>query len=915
MNENQNYFLPRNRSWQWEEGDSVVQMIHPDRTTICFRPEVSEILDWLVEGGFPCFSTILGCFLALKDKGLFLTFSEQQLSEIPNAEWNFLRETPEPKLELLHRSFEKLQKYKETFVQDKKLRQFWFQAVLSKCKPTVIKEKARELKTFFENEFFACQLEDQVFDAGKWTLESVFDLLNAIDSVDYGQLEFQKKTGVTGPPKPVPEDLSFSQKVKNAVKNLDGNYDLQIVAKAAQELMAAADLPRLNRRQAGTPDGGYGDIANRGSLDRLLLSELANDNDVLAVRLAMNEAMYLQRQPSTVKEKQHQLVLIHSGVRSWGIPRLLATSFALAVAASCDNDTTFHCYRSADEDCLPVFLDSAEGIKEHLIELPTSLHPGASLPKFLKEIYTGSLRTNPPLLILEPSEFFDPQFQRDLLQTSIDSWIVGMVDRMGGLQLLNWSHNGKQILRNIQLNVPELLEEAKSIEQSFSDSELPAIVHLDSLPLRIPASLVSGRFLKTKKHFFSFTKCGRLLNWNLSGKGPEEIYCQLPPGNPHVSYDLKTGIVALIYRTSQQTNVYWFSDNDLVVHHFQLPRKIKHKNVIVNNQWICFYGSEALINFDLQNGRKESDARYSPLSLSGIFGMERGSFEWKMLVSSSRGFEWDRLSKGFSSAPLNDNISKFFLPEKANGPVALTKDGKLYWSSLSKEKWKHDKVPLTFGVSTTSLCSVDRQRLICTDQTESVLVKFSENGPQFERNYGKDLKNILEDVPRNAFGYESFRKNFQGIGIVSGDLLGLVTGNGSVVCFELIQNKICLLKKKSPGNIESLQKFSTLENSKNLLLEIASWQNDLSESKTFAVLDRRGLLHLRSSGSSLPELTFVMRDGMTSGWCSTGEVFGHPYFHHPSSVVVEESVIYEKYLYPLVGNIAFRSQVGGEKRK
>jgi hypothetical protein len=45
-----------------------------------------------------------------------------------------------------------------------------------------------------------------------------------------------------------------------------------------------------------------------------------------------------------------------------------------------------------------------------------------------------------------------------------------------------------------------------------------------------------------------------------------------------------------------------------------------------------------------------------------------------------------------------------------------------------------------------------------------------------------------------------------------------------------------------------------------------------------AVLDGRGLLHLKSSNTSLPELTIVIAEGATSGWRSDGTWWGNRYF-------------------------------------
>ena len=79
--------------------------------------------------------------------------------------------------------------------------------------------------------------------------------------------------------------------------------------------------------------GGVADITNRGPLDRLLLSELAHDDLTLAARVALNEALYLRREPPMREPPGALGLLLDSGVRLWGIPRVLATAVALALIA------------------------------------------------------------------------------------------------------------------------------------------------------------------------------------------------------------------------------------------------------------------------------------------------------------------------------------------------------------------------------------------------------------------------------------------------------------------------------------------------------------------------------------------------------------------------------------------------------
>ena len=56
-------------------------------------------------------------------------------------------------------------------------------------------------------------------------------------------------------------------------------------------------------------------------------------------------------------------------------------------------------------------------------------------------------------------------------------------------------------------------------------------------------------------------------------------------------------------------------------------------------------------------------------------------------------------------------------------------------------------------------------------------------------------------------------------------------------------------------------------------LRRATWQNGSS-----AVLDSRGMLHLKSAGATIPEATIVLAEGALGGWLADGSYWGFGYF-------------------------------------
>jgi hypothetical protein len=105
------------------------------------------------------------------------------------------------------------------------------------------------------------------------------------------QLELAVRTGMSAVPEPAALDLPHATRALRLLDELDRDALLATTAARARRLLAAWRplRGRLGEPQVAaiTPAG----LSLRGPLDRLLLSELAHDPDVLLARLALGEAL------------------------------------------------------------------------------------------------------------------------------------------------------------------------------------------------------------------------------------------------------------------------------------------------------------------------------------------------------------------------------------------------------------------------------------------------------------------------------------------------------------------------------------------------------------------------------------------------------------------------------------------------
>src|SRR5262249_7407213 len=204
-----------------------------------------------------------------------------------------------------------------------------------------------------------------------WNAPTVFwyelrSLRDGLNRLDADSLALRLKTGLDEVVAPAEIDLTPAERARSLIAQLEDDDELSGVGRLARHLMAAVTLPRAVSDREDLPLGGVSDISNRGPLDRLLLSELAHDDLTLAVRVATGEALYLRREQPPRTPPRERVLLLESGIRTWGVPRVFATAVALALTATTDTHTDVVCYRAAGGGVLPVDLTTRQGLIEHL---------------------------------------------------------------------------------------------------------------------------------------------------------------------------------------------------------------------------------------------------------------------------------------------------------------------------------------------------------------------------------------------------------------------------------------------------------------------------------------------------------------------------------------------------------------------
>lgn len=192
------------------------------------------------------------------------------------------------------------------------------------------------------------------------------------------QVALRQRTGLTELPAPDPEVLPLRERTARLLASMDDDPDLAGLARLARQLMAALRVPQLPPRTLERPSGGVAGLCNRGALDRLALSELAMDDEVLAIRIALQEALYVEPESPRGEPACHRRVLLDSSTAMWGSARVTAVGVALALRGLADRATGVEVFAAQRNRLYEVDLDSRQGLTEQLARLDDAVDPRAA---------------------------------------------------------------------------------------------------------------------------------------------------------------------------------------------------------------------------------------------------------------------------------------------------------------------------------------------------------------------------------------------------------------------------------------------------------------------------------------------------------------------------------------------------------
>lgn len=891
---------PEPRFWEWDD-DAIVWCSH---STIVFREELRRIVERLAPDGLPRFTSLLLLLAACRDG-----WSRSRLDQVLYREQTSHAESPHLSgfddliagLDALHRLPAELR----TSVEAKSA---LAEIVFEGCRAVGPKDAysvAAVLSLPPTPEIFR----NEIRRGNRPHVAAALVAMRAgLSRVDEARLRLRLRTGLDQLIEPAEVVAPPPLGLREFVLQLRDDAELGGLGRLACDLMAAVQLPRALGRPDELPVGGVSDLSNRGPLDRLLVSELAHDDLTLAVRVAVGEALYLRREAPPTPPARQRLILLDSGIRMWGVPRVFATAAALAFAATAESGAV-SCFRAADDDIEPVGLATREGLVEHLERLEPAPHPAAALPSFFDAGQIAGQHAD-LLLITHDDVWADAEFRAAFVARAFRPdgaaggalHYLATVDCGGHFRLLAVTPRGSKLIREARLDLKRLTaptqRPAAPLIHHDAGSELPAILSVEPFPLLLSHDTAHRPCAFHPKHgSVTITHDGRLMHWQRPGWAARQVTDQVPRGRIiHFSLD-DEGAVRLVVRDVSRVprllvaKLYRRDCNLTQIHRDSdaVPDVVLHRGVLLFASAISRPGQVEKIT------RGEHTAAKFPLlvqvvndrgQIAGSVGTVANYLSGRFFVMGStwHAASYDGQSVSFTefrvhSSLRSERILAMFDRAGYDGPWAITGSGKIMSAIDGRKAFDGLREPLhRWNISPPG----DRVLLVSASLRE-YLVDFSHGAPTVAKanrgGFSGDLHRHLLGPEVAAFICSAkIQHRFHTIGVDRNRDLMLVGRAGKLRIWysQFSKPDGLYIGRTGKQPLRFACRFEQLHGppGASFVLRVARWADG-----SRAYLDSRGLLHLKSGDRALPEVSLVLGDQRpASAWSSDARLWGTEFY-------------------------------------
>jgi hypothetical protein len=895
-NQAANYLrAPFKACWSWAENGAV--LVWRDGTTVAFREEVIAVLERLAGQNLPAFSAIALLLAACRGKVPEVADVIGKTSEPARWENAGVLKSARQQLALqVESTLDELRKLRELpadLLTGLNAKSFLAEIVFESAR-LERQTDPNEILQGLKGPFSDAELNST--DGDSWTVSQVghlFMIARGLKPHSAETLRLRLLTGLDLLPGAAEIEVSPADQARKLLQDLLRDEEHAGLARAARDLMAAIRLPRHLAEPEELAIGGVSDISNRGPLDRLLLSELAHDDLTLATRVALNEALYLRREPPAREPPSTLALLLDSGVRLWGLPRLFATAVALALVARERRHGQISVWRAHEHDVRAVDLLTRRGLVSHLAELEADYNPAEALVAFAQKCagdfgQGGSRDENSTdsVLITHRDTIQDPDFRRCLSDHPQNIRFIAAVDRTGRFELHATPLAHRPPLCEATLDLESLFKErspATPLNDKAKDPGFPLIFNVRPFPLLLP---VHG---KIESYWPNASGDGgvcvmkdrRLLKWKNSEQGSQQIAAGIPWGGQTLWLEeIAEGKVNLVRL--------WGKKRILLIQSDQNAPACDCRDLDLRNcapvafhqahNFLYIIGFSSTEVCDLRSG--EIAGRGSTPSgmthRSGCFFTHPSG--WFFVTWNGQGVVWEQVT--FPKQLLANDVVLIFSRHGYDIPMALTRWGDVFdlegqiifrcgqgilWAKASRDGQRLLVNSPNPGEARLLHLAEKRIETIRAAAASSAIV-FNSSGARIpvsaaERDAALD--------PKPPAGTRQLRNRFKAVEVRHPNVITLhaAEGTGLIIAVDSKGSLQIRNKAKYLFRPATAVEFRPLAAPADLgcQLQLAQWPGG-----SRAFLDSRGLIHLKSHDPTIAEVTLVLHEGEAAGWSSDG---------------------------------------------
>jgi hypothetical protein len=677
------------------------------------------------------------------------------------------------------------------------------------------------------------------------------------------------RTGIDDAPAPaeeieLPESApANANAIRQLIDELRHDRELSAVASVARDLLAVAYLPRPMGSREELPIGGVSDISNRGSLHQLLIAELANDDFTLAMRISQGEALYLRREDPPTPPPGDRVLVIDSGLRMWGVPRVYATSVSLALAATTARNGEWKAFRIEGNERFPVDLGSRTGVLEHLERLSPALSPMAALQEIYREAAAASVRE--VVLITAEETAVDPEIVAELPTERGPTLFVASVSRDGEFKLREPRRRGSEPLAVARLDVGSLATVNRAPLQVKTDPRLPPIFSTKPFPLLLP---IQPNYTHAIEHplggVVGLLSGGGVVHWPKPKWGAIELVAQTGKGVVRCFEAMSDGSVIVVrYHSADEpvTMATVLPDGEIVT--AELASYLPFAPLaFLRGRTLFLADDEAITAFDPFTGRMEGKLPLNEeRTKAGKHGFFRHMDHWYYPTIKSGKL---LLLRAFDRKPAPDSeMVEVFRPPHREIVIALLATGD-YWSE-DVGRWNLEDPPVR---------PYELGKLSHDGRFSEIVVKGASRRFIVDHDTRKGVWEYhgVKDLPTrpSTLGY---RTRIDGIGFDDVGMPVLSVPGGRIVLQRRGSDATWTFATSEYPRMNWFNKPTEGSRGDRPSLRRAK----LSGTRE-AILDKRGILHFFDSSGVLPDVTITLfTKSPNAAWSSRLGSVGNPY--------------------------------------